>query len=89
MKQTIAIITCLAASPAIAQTCGPRAPMVETLVQDFDAAVIWQGLTGSGMMLEIWEGPNMWLAIITRPDGVSCIAEGGQMSALVPTGAPV
>jgi len=59
--------------------CGPRAKIIESLEgthKDFQSA---RGLSANGNMLEVFSSEaGAWTILMTRPDGLSCVAAAGR-----------
>ena len=80
--RTLAIAAALAAFslPAFAQPqCASREQVVTILTEKFQEAPQMRGMTESGSMIEIWANPETgsWTAVVSHPDGRSCIAADG------------
>ena len=75
----------LLAFPAMAETnCGPRQQVVEYLQGTYGETRQAIGLSGSGLIVEWWQSPQQtFTVVITRPDGLSCMVEGGDNAALL------
>lgn len=68
-------------APAQAQTgCDSRASIVDQLRDDYREAPVAYGLEQSGSVVEVLisENGQSWTVLITRPDGITCIAAAGQ-----------
>lgn len=59
--------------------CGPRSNIVSALVTRFSEAPVAYGV-GEGYILEVWasEGGTTWTALISNPEGVSCVIGLGE-----------
>lgn len=88
----------LAAQEAFAAprgNCAARPVVLEALSARFGEARQMIGLVNGGLVLELFAGPEgNWTAIITHPDGKSCVIAAGTAfetvdEAPVPHGAPV
>lgn len=63
----------MAAAPAAAQVCLPRAVIVQRLAEGYSEHPAWQGLVNTGALLEIFTAPGgeTWSLVITYAWGVS------------------
>jgi len=77
-----ALLVCVAAAPAFAQgelMCAPRDDVVKQLGAQFSETPVSRGLTGDGMLLEVFASPQgTWTAVLSEPTGVSCLVSGGE-----------
>lgn len=86
MRRVIALSALLAtaalAAPAFAQgdlMCAPRDEVVKQLGAQFSETPVSRGLTGDGMLLEVFASPQgTWTAVLSEPTGVSCLVSGGE-----------
>jgi hypothetical protein len=81
----LALITALAASPAMAQgTCMPHDHMTVFLADRYEETRQMVALDVQGNMVEIWasEGGS-WTITVTAPNGPTCALAGGQNFELV------
>lgn len=65
---------------AIAQTNCASTDEVYSIVRDrYQESRVLSGFSLSGHVTEFWVNPDSgsWTAIVTRPDGISCIADQG------------
>ncbi len=76
----IALGILLGAVPADAQLqCAHRSDLVARLDQDFDQKLTGVGVTSDGLLLEVFASKEgSWTALVTRPDGHSCIVSHGE-----------
>lgn len=59
--------------------CGPRRTLAARLARDYAERPVSMGLTGDGLMLEVFAGDRETFTILlTRPDGLSCILAAGE-----------
>lgn len=59
--------------------CRDRAEIIGVLRQRFDETQRSFGLQSDGLVLEMYAAPSgSWTALITRPDGTSCIVASGE-----------
>lgn len=78
------ILTALAvllAWPAYAQNnCAPREVVLEMLTQKYGESRQSIGMMGGANVMEMWANmeTGSWSAVITRPDGIACVAASGQ-----------
>lgn len=83
MRRVTALSVALAtgALPAFAQgdlMCAPRDEVVKQLGAQFSEAPVSRGLTGDGMVLEVFASPQgTWTAVLSELTGVSCLVSGG------------
>ena len=81
VKLATAIMAAMLAEvlPAAADiACGPHDTVVLLLKQNYAEQVQFVGLTASGALLEIYVSPaGTWTAVITTPNGPSCLVEAG------------
>lgn len=73
----------LATHAAHAAQCAPREQVVARLATGFDEVRRGAGLTtgpdGRAQVLEIFASEaGSWTAVVTRPDGLSCLVASGQ-----------
>ncbi len=75
----IALGILLGAVPADAQLqCAHRSDLVTRLDQGFDQKLTGVGITSNGLLLEVFASKEgSWTALVTRPDGHSCIVSHG------------
>lgn len=69
----------LAAAVIAAQAaCLPTADLYARLRSGFEESRAMAGISTRGTVLEIWSSPSgTWTAMITRPDGTSCVVDAG------------
>ncbi|MBD9528958.1 hypothetical protein [Paracoccus sp. PAR01] len=73
-----------------AAACFPTPEIHAQLGDKYGEARLAVGLSQSGNILEIWAGPSgSWTALVTRPDGTSCVVDVGQGMQVVTPGEPV
>ncbi len=76
-----ALLASFATAPAFAQgelMCAPRDEVVKQLGAQFSEAPVSRGMTGDGMLLEVFASPQgTWTAVLSEPTGVSCLVSGG------------
>ncbi|MDT1061208.1 hypothetical protein RM190_05005 [Paracoccus sp. CPCC 101403] len=73
-----------------AATCVATPDAYEQLSEKLHRDRALVGLSQSGAILEIWTGPEgSWTALLTRPDGLSCVVDAGQGATVVVPGEPV
>lgn len=79
-----AIILACIAGPVCAQPCAPRADAVDGLEKRFGEAQTYVGI-GQNSVLEILANPatGTWSALVTTPDGMSCMIMSGQAFAII------
>jgi len=72
-----------------AAQCAATPDAYETLAEKYGETRAMIGLSQTGAVLEIWTGPDgAWTALITRPDGTSCMVDAGQGMQAVAQGEP-
>ena len=75
-------LTAIVAMPSFAQQelmCAPRDEVVRQLGAQFSETAVSRGLTGDGMLLEMFASPQgTWTAVLSEPTGVSCLVSGGE-----------
>lgn len=76
------LATVAVATPAFAQgglMCAPREEVVKQLGIQFSEKPVSRGVTGDGMLLEVFASPQgTWTAVLSEPTGVSCLVSGGE-----------
>lgn len=78
----IALLTAAAA-------CLPTPQVHAELADKYHEARIIAGLSNRGAILELWASEGgTWTALVTRPDGMSCIVDAGQGIAAFAPGDP-
>jgi hypothetical protein len=82
MALFVALATAAISAPAFAQgelMCAPRDEVVTQLGAQFSEIPVSHGLTGDGMLLEVFASPQgTWTAVLSEPSGVSCLVSGGE-----------
>ncbi len=59
--------------------CGVRESLVERLEVRFKEIFVAYGLTGNGMVVEVYVSAHgSWTLVLTRPDGIACLMAAGQ-----------
>ena len=59
--------------------CAPRDEVVKQLGAQFSEAPVSRGLTGDGMVLEVFASPHgTWTTVLSEPTGVYCLVSGGE-----------
>ncbi len=87
---SIAIVaTILMGGPAQAQSvtkCGPRADILKQLATQYRENPVAGGLADNGGLLEVLASidGSTWTALITRPDGNSCLVMSGETWQILP-----
>lgn len=72
----VALFTVAANAQAV---CAARQDMVDNLKQTYGEQQSSVGISRNGAMVEVFTSPTgTWTIIITRPNGVSCLAATGQ-----------
>ena len=57
--------------------CGPSDVVRNTLSEGFGEHMAFYGLTQQNNVVEIWIGDGTWSALLTTPDGRSCVVSSG------------
>ncbi len=69
------------APPVLAQgtACAPRDAVVSRLATKYGEVLAAGGLRNAGQLVEIWAAPDTghWTALVTTPEGISCILAAG------------
>ena len=78
----LAIIFILLATPAMAQQlpgqCSPHDAGIKSIEDQYGETITGRGLHENGMMVEMLVSQSgTWTLVVTRPDGLSCIAGAG------------
>ncbi len=86
----VAVGISLGAVPADAQLqCAHRSELITRLDQGFDEKLTGVGVTSNGLLLEVFASKEgSWTAVITRPDGHSCIVAHGEDWDWLPVASP-
>ena len=71
--------------PAMAQNCAPRDAAIVNLAAKYGETRQTIGLGSGGSVVEMFANTESggWTVLVTRPDGISCIAVHGQSFAIV------
>ena len=65
--------------PMQQMACAARNEIVRTLREQFGEKPVAHGLADSGVLAEIFSGPQgTWTIVATTPNGVSCLIGSGQ-----------
>ncbi len=73
------IATLLATAASAVGPCGPRSDIIALLKDNFGEVEVGQGLSIRGNLVEIFVSPaGSWTVILSRPDGLSCLADSGE-----------
>jgi len=68
----------LLATPAHAVQCFSQADLYATLATKFSEAPQVQGLSGDGMLMQVWAGETgTWTLLIVTPEGQACVIATG------------
>lgn len=88
-RLTLALIAALTATatPTEARTaCKDRAEIIKILADKCNETQRAYGLQSDRRVLEIYASPNgSWTAILTMPNGKSCVVASGEAFTVVPT----
>ena len=77
----VAVVVFLVSSAAVAQVlCDQRDKIVEWLAVNYKEAPIATGVSSEGSLIEVLSthDGDTWTAIVTSPDGNSCVIASGQ-----------
>lgn len=72
-----AICALLLATPAHAVQCFSQADLYATLSAEYGEAPQAQGLSGDGMLMQVWAGESTWTLLIVTPEGQACVIATG------------
>ena len=77
---TVLSTLALLPTPATAGTCAPHDEVTARLAEFFGEYRQAIGLTGSGLMMEIFAASvtGTWTIVVTRPDGLACLVAAGE-----------
>lgn len=79
----------IAALTLAAMACLPTPEMHKRLSEVHGEAPAFAALSDKGTILEIWTAPNgSWTALVTQPDGTSCMRDFGKDHAVIPPKPP-
>lgn len=80
MKYICGLVLCFIASTAVAQNiCAPRDDLIKRLWDRWQEAQIIVAMINDGRLLEIFVSEKgSWTAVISDPNGRSCVASAGQ-----------
>lgn len=76
----VAAILAISAGTSAAQpACGPRAAIIEKLVQKYSEGPVGIGVQNAGALFEIWRNreTGSWTILRTSPRGMSCVMAAG------------
>ena len=82
--------TLLTATAAHALQCAPHDTIVGALAKSYGEIVRLQAMTSDGRMMEITVNPvsGTWSAMLTTPDGNTCLVAGGDSAKIILPGDP-
>ena len=62
------------------QQCGPRDRMAEALAESHGESVHVMGINNAGLLMELFGNleTGSWTALMTGPEGISCVATFGE-----------
>lgn len=73
----------------LAAGCMLTPDMHEALSEKHRESRAMVGLSDRGFVVEIWTGKDgAWSAVVTKPDGTSCMVDAGQAAQIIPQGEP-
>lgn len=65
--------------------CVERNELIDILGERFNETLRSFGLQADGLVLELYASPEgSWTALLTRPDGVSCVVASGEAWSTMP-----
>ena len=67
-------------------TCAPRTGIIENLKNKYEESPVAMGLVHNGGVIEIFatKTGDTWTAIITMPDGMTCMVTSGESWEFLP-----
>lgn len=73
-----------------APKCGPRDAVLAALADTYGETRRSAGLASTNTLMEVFasDASGTWTIIITRPDGISCLAASGANFEAIPATAP-
>lgn len=71
------LIPLILATPAHAVQCFSQADLYATLASEYREAPQAQGLSGDGMLMQVWAGESTWTLLIVTPEGQACVIAAG------------
>lgn len=78
----LAVLVTIASSTASAQgvPCGPSQALTARLAGEYGEAVTGGGIDAAGRLLRIFANAETgtWTAVVTSPEGLSCIVSSGE-----------
>jgi hypothetical protein len=81
----VALTATIAVSAEAAGRCGERQGLLERLSETYGEAHVAIGTAANGAILEVLASKNgSWTALISRPDGTSCVVATGQNWEVLP-----
>ena len=60
------------------EACGKYNEIINRLKTKYSEQVVGRGIDGMGRMVEILAGPTGWTVLLTRPNGIACVATTGK-----------
>ena len=68
------------AAAAAAETCGPRAEILQQLSKRYSEAPVAVGLANNGSLIEVLTNTSgsTWTIIVSQPNGASCLVAAGE-----------
>lgn len=75
----LALSSCQVEAQTAQATCFPHNQIVTVLQEQYGEQQTILGLTEGGLVMEIFSSPETgtWSALITHPDGTTCLASSG------------
>ena len=82
---TTLIVTLTATAASAVGPCASRADIIAGLKNDFGEVEVGRGLSNRGHLVELFVSPEgSWTMLLSRPDGLSCLGDAGQVWDIVP-----
>lgn len=80
MIRALAVVIALAGSASANPACAPRGHVVDRLMTKYGESPVSVGLGSKGALVEVFanQASGTWTIVVTRPDGISCLAASGQ-----------
>jgi hypothetical protein len=83
------IATLIASAASAAGACAPRSDLIALLKDHLGEVEVGQGLSDRGHLVELFVAPaGSWTILLSRPDGLSCLVDAGELWIAVPSAGP-
>lgn len=74
-----AVLAAFFVFPALAQTCAPRAAILQVAHKNYQEVPVNRGLASSGRMIEVLASPRgTFTLVVISPEGIACIVGDGE-----------